>query len=374
MFLKLQTKLMCAVLLLMAVVLTDCMGKPAKKAPEMPYSVGVIDSSNDRTTYLYLFDENLKETDTLRCPYRGVGSFSHTPMQMEGGVVYEQWAGSTIHPNKCAVAAMDLETGEWKDYSFEGVGSINDFRVNEHGIFALSSVLDTAVDYYSFADGENTTVKVKDASGAFAVSVDGYDVYFIAGEMRGTAEDVEAAYLADENMEEEKTFLYHVNVKEQSQEKLLDVTKELGENVLDYTQWYEGKMYIPNNKYLCVYDPEKNKLYQIPLPCKGEDEEAYQIHVDAAKLYIVAGDYRNDGETDIYQFNPETEEIELSYHVEEAVMQSCVKDGIFYLLQQEPAKVCKYEFLQDGSCRKLAEADVDAETDSGHMISDMFVK
>lgn len=357
MFLKLQAKLMCAVLLLMAVVLTNCMGKPAKKVPESPYSVGVIDSSNDRTTYLYLFDENLKETDTLRCPYRGVGSFAQTPMQIQGGVVYEQWMGNTIHPHKCAVAAMELETGEWKDYSFEGVGSINDFRVNEHGIFVLSSAWDTAVDYYSFTDGEITTVKVKDASGALGVSVDGYDVYFIAGE----------------DLKEDKTFLFHVNVKEQSREKLMDVTKELGESTLNYTRWHEGKMYIPNDKHLCVYDPGKNELYQMPLPCKG-DEEAYQIHADAGKLYIVAGDYRNDGETDIYQFNPGTEEIEASYHLAETVMQSCIKDGIFYLLQQWPARVCKYELLPDGSCRKLAEAEVDAEMDSGHLISDMFVR
>lgn len=371
MFLKLQAKLMCAVLLLMAVVLTNCMGKPAKKVPESPYSVGVIDSSNDRTTYLYLFDENLKETDTLRCPYRGVGSFAQTPMQIQGGVVYEQWMGNTIHPHKCAVAAMELETGEWKDYSFEGVGSINDFRVNEHGIFVLSSVVDTSVDYYSFADGEITTVRVKNASGALAISVNGYDAYFIADERKDPAEDAEAD-LSDE-YEEDKKYLYHVNVKEQSQEKLLNVTEELEESLLSYTQWHEGKMYIPNNGNLCVYDPGKNELYQIPLPCK-EDEEAYQIHADAGKLYIVTGDYRNDGETDIYQFNPGTEEIESSYHVAEAVMQSYVKDGIFYLLQQSPARVCKYELLSDGTCRKLAEAEVDAETDSGHLISDMFVK
>lgn len=356
---KMQIKLMCAILLIMAVVFTKCAGKPAKKAPQQPYAVGVIDSANYGTTYLYLLDENLKESETLRCPYHGIGSFGSTPVQFQDGVLYEKWMGNTVKPNKCAVAAMDLQTGEWKDYDF-GDGIIKDFRVNEHGIFVLSNNVSPCVDFCSFDGGERVSVEVEDTDG-LAISVHGYDVYFIGMEM-GQAEDDGAG---------DKCFLYHVNVKEQSQEKLLDVTEELRENLLEYTLWHEGRMYIPNGDRLSIYEPVENKVRHVALPGK----EACQILSDGERLYIVDCDVQNNGETDIYRFHPATEEVEASYHLGESVMQSYIRDGVIYVLQQEPVtKVCKYRLLEDGMCEKVNEAAIQEESDDGHRISDMFVK
>lgn len=356
---KIQMKLMCAILLLIAVVFTKCAGKPAKKMPEQPYTVGVIDSANYGTTYLYLLDENLKKTDTLKCPYYGVGSFGSAPMQIQGGVLYEKWFGNNVKPFKCAIAAMDLQTGEWSDYSFEG-GIIEDFRVNEKGIFVLRNAAEPSVEYCPFAGGENISMKLEVEPG-LCISVNGYDVYFISNE---------ATYKEDDGALEEKCFLYRVNIKDQSQEKVLDVTEDLGENILEYTLWRDGKMYIPNDEKLCIYEPETNQLRQIALPGK----EACKVLADGEWLYIIDG-YANKSETDIYRFNPQTEEIDATYHIKESALQCHIRDGIFYVLQQEPiTKVCKYQFVEDGTCKKLSEAALDVETNDVHRISDMFVK
>lgn len=320
---------------------------------------GVIDSANFGTTYLYLLDENLNETDTLRCPCNGVGSFGSAPMQIWDGVLYLQWFGSEVKFSKCAVAAMDLQTGEWKDYSFEG-GSIEDLRVNEKGIFALRNAAEPSVEYYSFADEEGVSIKLEAMPG-LCISVNGYDVYYITDEI---------TYGEDYEVQEEKHFLCRVNVKEQRQEKFLDVTEELGESTMEYTQWYNGKMYIPNDDKLCIYEPGKNELRQIGLPGK----EACKVLADGEWLYIIDC-FANESETDIYRFNPQTEEIEETYHLKESVLQCYIRDGIFYALQQEPVtKVCKYQLAGDGMCKKMNEAVIDAETDSGHRISDLFVK
>lgn len=356
---KIQIKCICAILLLIAVVFSKCAGRPAKKTPEQPYVAGVIDSANYGTTYLYLLDENLKKTDTLKCPYYGVGSFGSTPVQIQDGVLYEKWSGNTVMPSKCAVAAMELQTGEWSEYSFEG-GIIGDFRVNEKGIFVLKNAKEPSVEYSSFAGGESVSIKLEVWPG-LSISVNGYDVYFIANE--GT-------YQEGGEEAQEKCFLYRVNVKDQSQEKVLDVTEELGENILEYTLWWDGKMYIPNNDKLCIYEPKTNQVRQIALPGK----EACKILADGERLYIING-YTNENETDIYCFNPQTEEIESSCHIKESTLQCYIREGIFYTLQQEPvAKVCKYQFAEDGTCKKLSEAVLDAENDDGHIISDMFVK
>lgn len=355
---KIQIKLMCAILLMMAVVFTKCAGRPTKKAPEQPYAVGVIDSANFGTTYLYLLDENLKETETLRCPYHGIGSFGSTPIQIADGVLYEKWMGNTVKPNKCAVAAMDLQTGEWKDYDF-GDGVIEDFRVNEHGIFVLSNAA-SRVGFCSFDGGERVSVEVENDAG-LCISVHGYDVYLIGTQM-GQAGDGEA---------EDKCFLYRVNVKEQSQEQVLDITEELGENILEYTLWHEDRMYIPNGDRLSIYEPAENKVRHVALPGK----EACKILSDGERLYIVDCDIQNDGETDIYCFYPGTEEIQASYHIAESAMQTYIRDGICYVLQQEPVtKVCKYRLMEDGVCEKVNEAVIEEETDDGHRVSDLFVK
>lgn len=356
---KLQIRLMCAVLLLMAVVFTKCAERPAKKTPEQPYAVGVIDSANYGTTYLYLLDEHLKETETLRCPYHGIGSFGSTPIQIQDSVLYVKWMGNTVKPNKCAVAAMDLQTGEWKDYDF-GDGIIEDFRVNENGIYVLNNNVSPRVEFCSLEDGKHTSVETENVVG-LAISVHGYDVYYIGMEM-GQAGDDET---------EDKCFLYRVNVKEQSQEKLLDVTEELGDNMLGYTQWHDGRMYVPNGDKMSIYEPAENKIRYVALPGK----EACQVLADEEWLYIVDCDIQNDGETDIYRFHPVTEEIEASYHIAESAMQTYIRDGICYVLQQEPeTKICTYQLLDDGTCEKMNGAVIQEETDDGHRISDLFVK
>ena len=356
---KIQLKWMCAVLLLIAVVFSKCAGKPAKKTPEQPYAVGVLDSANYGATYLYLLDENLKKTDTLKCPYYGVGSFGSIPVQIQDGVLYEKWSGNTVKPSKCAVAAMDLQTGEWSEYSFEG-GIIADFRVNEKGIFVLKNAAEPSVEYCAFAGEGDVSIKLQAAPG-LCISVNGYDVYFIANE---------GAYREGDEASKEKCFLYRVNVKDRSQEKVLDVTEELGENRLEYTLWRAGKMYIHNDDKLCIYEPETNQVRQIALPGK----EACKILADEEWLYIING-YANESETDIYRFNPQTEEIASSCHLKESTLQCYIREGIFYTLQQEPAaKICKYQFAEDGTCKKLGEAALDVENDDGHRISDMFVK
>ncbi len=352
-------KWMCAVLLLIAVVFTKCAGKPAKKIPEQPYAAGVIDSANYGTTYLYLLDENLKMTDTLKCPYYGVGSFGSAPVQVQDGVLYEKWFGNTVKPSKCAVAALDLQTGEWSEYSFEG-GIIEDFRVNEKGIFVLRNAKEPSVEYCTFTGEESVSIKLE-AQPGLSISVNGYDVYFIANE--GTYQEGDGA-------SEEKCFLYRVNVKDKSQEKILDVTEELGENILEYTMWRNGKMYIPNGDKLCIYEPKTNQVRQIALPGK----EACKVLADGELLYIING-YANESGTDIYRFNPHTEEVASSCHIKESTLQCAIREGIFYTLQQEPvAKVCKYQFGEDGTCKKLSEAALDVENDDGHIISDIFVK
>lgn len=356
---KIQWKLMCAVLLLIAVVFSKCTGKPAKKAPQQPYAAGVIDSANYGSTYLYLLDENLEKTDTLKCPYHGVGSFGSTPVQIWDGVLYEAWYGNTAKPYKCAVTAMDLQTGDWKDYSFED-GIIEDFRVNEKGIFAFRNGAEPSVEYCAFTGEERASIKLETNPG-LCISVNGYDVYFIADE---------SLYLEDGGEEKEKYFLYRVNVKEQSQEKVLDVTEELAENILGYTLWQDGKMYIPNDDTLCIYEPGANRLRQIALPGK----EACKILADGEWLYIING-YANQSEADIYRFNPQTEEIAYSWHIGESILQCYIRGGIFYMLQQEPdVKVCKYRFAENGTCEKLSETALDVENDDGHRVSDMFVK
>ncbi len=357
---KLQLKLMCAVFLMMAVVFARCAGKPAKKTPEAPYTVGVIDSANVGTTYLYLLDEDLQETDTLRCPYHGVGSFGSTPVQIEDGVLYVQLAGNTMKPNKCAVAAMNLQTGEWKEYSFDG-GIIEDFRVNEHGIFAFSNRAEPSIEYCPFEERENVSLKLEAESPGLCISVDGYVVYFISEETADT-EGYDA--------KEEKYVLCRADIKDGSQEKLLDVTEELAGSTLGYAQWHGGEMYIPHGDKLCVYNPHKNEMRQIGLPGK----EACQVLIDQGRVYVVDCEV-NSSETDIYCFCPETGEIEAAYHIAENTLQSYLRDGTFYMLQQEPvAKVLKYQLTEDGSCRKLSEAIIEAETDDDHRISDMFVK
>lgn len=357
---KLQLKLMCAVFLMMAVVFARCAGKPAKKTPEAPYAVGVVDSANVGTTYLYLLDEDLRQTDTLRCPYHGVGGFGATPVQIEDGVLYVQLAGNTVKPNKCAVAAMDLQTGEWKEYAFDG-GIIEDFRVNEHGIFAFSNGAEPSIEYCPLGEGEDVSLKLEAKDPGLCICVDGYDVYFISDE---------TSYTEEYDVEEEKYYLYRVNVEDRSQEKLLDVTEELADSMLGYAQWYGGEMYIPHGDKLCVYNPGRNEMRQIGLPGK----EACQVLVDQGKVYIVDCEVNASG-TDVYCFCPETEEIVAAYHIAENTMQSYLRDGIFYMQQQEPsAKVLKYQLSEDGSCRKLSEAALEAETDGDHRISDMFVK
>ncbi len=356
---KLQIKLICAVLLWMAVVFANCAGKPAKKTPEQPYTVGVIDSANFGGTYLYPLDGSLNEADTLRCPYSGVGSFGSAPIQVWDGVLYEAWFGDTVKPYKCAVAAMDLQTGEWKDYTFED-GIIEDFRVNEKGIFVLSNGTGPSVEYCPFAGEGSVSIKLPERTG-LSISVNGYDVYLILDE---------AAYKDGHEMQSEKHFLYRINVKEQSQQKVLDVTESLGGGTLGYTLWQDGKMYIPNEDKLCIYDPGKNQVRRVALPGR----EACKILADGEWLYVIDV-FANETETDIYRFNPRTEEVEDSYHIKESAMQCYMRDGIFYALQQEPdTKVCKYQLAEDGTCRKMEEAVIDAEAGSGYRVSDLFVK
>lgn len=136
-----------------------------------------------------------------------------------------------------------------------------------------------------------------------------------------------------------------------------------------YTQWHDGKLYIPNDDKLAVYDKAENEIRQIPLP----GEYVHQILVEEERPYLINGDEANDDETDVYKFNPGTEEIEAEYHFSENIMQCHIKDGIFYSLEQQPVStIRKYKLSPDGTYEKLGEAVVKDE--DIHRISDMFVK
>lgn len=150
-----------------------------------------------------------------------------------------------------------------------------------------------------------------------------------------------------------------------------NVSKELPESIFTYTQWHNGKLYIPNDDKLAVYDPAENVIRQIPLP----GEYVRQILVGQDRLYLVNGDEANNDETNVYKFNPGTEEIETEYHFAENIMQCHIKDGIFYSLEQDPVPmVRKYKLSPDGTYEKLGETEVKDKDDDGHRISDMFVK
>lgn len=343
------------VLFLFYVLVAGCSQKVETKVPQQPYRVGVIDSVNygAGTTYIHLMDENLKETEVLESPYHALGSFGSAPVQVLDGMVYEKSVGDINKYNKCAVTAMDMKTGEWKDYPYKGEGGLQDFRINENGLFMLGNInYDTYVDYHSFEDGEDATIKIEGVSGV-SISVDGYDVYFL-----------------DEDLEGIEGSLYRVNVKDQSQEKILDTTGELEDSALSYTLWHDGRMYIPNGDKLSVYDPAENTLSHIPLP----GQYAAQVVSDKEKVYVIDCDMEHLGETEVYCLNPKTEEIEAEYHFAESVLQSYIEDGVYYMLQQDPqALVCKYELLPDGSCRKLGESLVGEKKDDNYRISDMFL-
>lgn len=113
---KRNRKLQCIAFILAASVLGGCSLIRTEKAPKSPYTVGVIDSANYGfgTTFLYLFDENLKETDTLKCPYYAVGSYGETPVQIFDGVLYQLSVGNISKFHKCAIVSMDLQTGGGK--------------------------------------------------------------------------------------------------------------------------------------------------------------------------------------------------------------------------------------------------------------------
>ena len=353
---KKNRKLQYTTFILVACVLGGCNLSRAGKAPESSYTVGVIDSANYGigTTFLYLFDENLKETDTLKCPYYAVGSYGKTPVQIFDGVLYQKSLGNINKHNKCAIVSMDLQTGEWKDHSVDGKSVLMDFRVNENGIFTLGNANNISyVDYYPFPDGERVTVQVENTSG-MGVNVDGYDVYFLG-----------------ESLADGGIYLYHVDMEKQVSEQLLDVSKELPDNTFSYTQWHNGKLYIPNDDKLAVYDTAENEIRQIQLP----DKYVRQILAGQDRLYLVNGDIANEDETDVYIFNPQTEEIETEYHFAENILQCHIQDGIFYSLEQDPVPmVRKYKLSPDGTYEKLGETEVKDKDDDGHRISDMFVK
>lgn len=165
---KRSRKLQYIAFVLAASVLSGCTLGQAKKAPESSYTVGVIDTAGYGygTTYLYLYDENLKETDTLKCPYHAVGNYGGTPVQTFDDVLYQLAVGNNDKFKICAIVSMDLQTGEWKNYPPVREGTLQDFRVSENGIFTLRNSGDVSyVDYYPFPDRECITVQVENAAG-----------------------------------------------------------------------------------------------------------------------------------------------------------------------------------------------------------------
>ncbi|MEY8516708.1 hypothetical protein AALC25_07205 [Lachnospiraceae bacterium 29-84] len=337
------------------ILFSGCTGK-GNQMPNTPYAVGVIDSANygRGTTYFHLYDDSLQKLGVLDCPYHAVGSYGSTPLQITGGKLYEVSLNNLNTYDGCAVVSMDLTSGEWEHYPFEEIAYLQDFRATEDGLFVIGNLNQSAyLSYQPLPNGTPTTIEIE-ATSATGLSVNGYDVYFTG---------VDSI--------DEGSSLYHVNVKERSQEKLLDVTELLEESNFLYTQWHNGELYIPNFDRISIYNPDENKLRHIPLP----GEYACQILLDQDRMYIVDCDQNNNGETDIYRYHPDTQEAEATYHFTECAMVSHIQNGILYTLEQDPVTtVRKYELSPDGAYKKLAETTVEAKAKATYRISDMFVK
>lgn len=341
----------------MSLVALTVMSGCRKKETDAAFCVGVIDTVQygEGKTFCYCYDDTLTQNGSIACKYSGVGNYGDTPVQVLDHTAYVMSVGNLAAYDDCAVLAMDMQTQKWEKYSFQEHPGMHDFRVTRDGIYAISNMNQvTYVDFYSFATKKKKSVTVQNVTGVF-MSVRDNRVYFLS---------------EDFGEEQMHTYLYCVDLEKQNYQKCLDVTDTLEENLLVYTQWVADKMYIPNGDTLVIYDPKKNQLKQVELPGMN----TYQILLDQEDMYLVDCNMHELSATTVYRYDWKNGMISDSYRFEEPILQSVVRDGSFYALQQQPKPVIrKYELLEDGNWNKMEETAVSEQKDNKHIISDLFM-
>lgn len=280
-------------------IMMSCLISGCGNSYSTEYELGIIYTTEYKDkSKISLMNQNLEEVNCLNYDYSSMSydGFSNSLIVENRLYLLPKGHGDKLDYGK--VVSLDLTDGKIEEYDFGRV-NITDFEVDSEIIYASSNL--NAKNYLDLCNVETMEIQTFELENVVIRNL-------VAKENRVFGTMIK--------LETEQIFLCEFNITEKTYKILYEIGNE---DEPSFMEWYQGKLYFPQDDILYEYNIEKQLMNKIQLP----HTNAYNLKLVKDTLYI--------GYTDI--FNGKESYVDAMYLPEKKILQSLKYNGV--ILQME---------------------------------------